>query len=529
MISRDNYRIVPPSPELLAKILRTREFLLAEKSLPQETTIDFLDLQSFSLITSRPKRSHGIAGELAPVVGTRKALVLLVDFSDNVATQNQQHYADMLFSSGTYTTGSLKDFYWEASDHKLTVDGNVSGQGGATNGWYRAPKPYSYYTNNDFGFGSYPQNAQKLVEDLVDLANPFVNFANYDNDGDGIVDALFIVHAGQGAEVTGNKNHIWSHQWAITPKTVDGVKVQTYSMEPEDGRIGVFCHELGHVFGLPDLYDTDYSSAGTGRWDLMAGGSWNNGGLTPAHPTAYCKLKLGWVEPVIIFNSQQDVTVKPYATNDGQIYKLPIKAINSKEYFLLSNRHKTGFDSYLPGEGLIIEHIDENKTSNTDETHYLDNIEQCDGKFDLNKNVNSGDANDPFPCSANSSFTESTTPSSKAYDGSDSGIRVTNIQRSGDNITATIKVGVVTQSIDWLNNRLVLATFASSDSKNAWAYISNTSGGNSGENAGWYQLEPTSTDGVTNVFAMLDEAKGSNRRVNVFINSNNRISIAYLL
>ena len=81
----------------------------------------------------------------------------------------------------------------------------------------------------------------------------------------------------------------------------------------------------------------------------------------------------------------------------------------------------------------------------------------------------------------------------------------------------------------WLNNRFVLLTFASTDSKNAWAYISNTSGGSSGENAGWYKLEPTSTDGVTNLFIMMNEARGSNRRVNVFLNSNNRISIAYLL
>ncbi|MBD2682911.1 MULTISPECIES: M6 family metalloprotease domain-containing protein [Nostoc] len=443
MFSKDNCYLVAASPELRARFLRTKELLQAGDGLPEAATIDVLDLRTFSLISSRRKRIHTTTGQLAPVVGTRRALVLLVDFSDNKATQNQKHYADMLFSSSNDGTVSLKDFYWEASYHKLTVTGEVSGQGGATNGWYRAPRPYSYYTNNDFGTGFYPQNSQKLVEDLVDLADPFVNFANYDNDGDGIVDALFIVHAGSGAEVTGDKNNIWSHKWEISPKTVDGVKVQSYSIEPEDGKIGVFCHELGHVFGLPDLYDTDYSSSGTGDWDLMAAGSWNNGGQTPAHPTAYCKVKLGWVKPVTIFNSQQNVTIKPYATNDGQIYKLPIKEINSKEYFLLSNRQKKGFDGYLLGEGLIIEHIDENKTGNTNDTHYLVDIEQCDGKLDLNKGANRGDANDPFPCGMNSSFTDSTTPSSKAYDGSDSEIALTEIQRKGDNITVDIKSGVL--------------------------------------------------------------------------------------
>lgn len=516
MVTRIHLSSIPPSPELLEKIIRTKELLVSGKSLPEEAAIDFLDLSSFTLITTRPKRPHTIAGELAAVVGTRKALVLLVDFSDNVATQNQQHYVDMLFSSGTYATGSLKDFYWEASYHKLTVTGDISGQGGATNGWYRAPRSYSYYTNNNFGFGSYPQNAQKLVEDLVDLANPFVNFANYDNDGDGFVDALFIVHAGPGAEVTGNKNHIWSHQWGISPKTVDGVKVQTYSMEPEDGTIGVFCHELGHVFGLPDLYDTDYTSSGTGYWDLMAGGSWNNGGRTPAQPTAYCKLKLGWVNPVTIFNSQQNVTIKPYATNDGQIYKLPIKEINGKEYFLVSNRKKTGFDGYLPGEGLIIEHVDENKTSNTDETHYLVDIEQCDGKFDLNKGANSGDANDPFPCSANGSFAVNTTPNSKAYDASDSKITVSNLQRSGDNITASITVGVPAV---WYYNKKVLSTYAYYTSQWAWANI---------QDFGWARIKDGAADGCTNLFLMMNKAKANDKLVHVYIDGG-FITTAYFL
>lgn len=438
MFTKDNCYLVPASPELRAKFLRTRELLMNGDRLIQEA-VDVLDLRTFSLMSSRRKHIHTTTGQLDSVVGTRRALVLLVDFSDNEASQSQQHYADMLFSQGTYPTGSLKDFYWEVSHQKLMVDGDVSGQEGSKNGWYRAPQPYSYYTNNNYGTGAYPQNSQKLVEDLVDLADQFVNFADYDNDGDGIVDALFIIHAGDGAEATGNHNQIWSHKWEITPKTVDGVKVQTYSIEPENGTIGVFCHELGHVFGLPDLYDTDYSSSGTGEWDLMAGGSWNNGGRTPAHPTAYCKVKLGWVEPVTIFHDHQNVTIKPYATNDGQVYKLPIKELNSKEYFLLSNRHKVGFDKYLPGEGLIIEHVDENKTANTNEVHYLVDIEQCDGKQDLNKGANRGDANDPFPCAINHSFTANTTPNSKAYNGSDSEIAIADIQRQEDNITVEIR------------------------------------------------------------------------------------------
>lgn len=508
---KESLRLVPPSPELQEKILRTKEFLtlgkplVGELAFGTETTVDVLDLRTFAFITSRSKRLHTAHPKLATTVGTRRALVLLVDFSDKTATETREHYKDMLFSSGTYSGGSLRDFYQEASYSKLTIMGEISGEGGVTAGWYRAPQPYSYYTDGKYGTdGAYPRNTQKLVEDVVDLAAPFVNFADYDNDSDGIVDALFIVHAGPGAEVTGSGNDIWSHQWEISPKTVDGVKVQTYTIEPEDGKIGVFCHELAHAFGLPDLYDTDYSSRGTGGWDLMAGGSWNGGGNTPAHPTAYCKLQLGWVTPNIIFNAQQSITLKPYALNDGQIYKLPVGSVDSKEYFLLSNRQQLGFDKQLPGEGLIIEHVDENKTSNTDETHYLVDIVQCDGKQDLNKNANGGDAGDPYPGATNA-FTVDTTPSSKAYSGADSKVSVTNIARVGDDITADVKVGDLQ---GWLYNKKVLSTYAHYTSQFAWVNI---------ESVGWRRIKEGAADGVTNILTASCEALANNRQIHAYI------------
>lgn len=95
MFSKDNYYLVPASPELRARFLRTKELLQAGEPLAEEATIDVLDLRTFSLISSRRKCIHTITGASSPVVGTRRALVLLVDFSDNKATQNQKHYADI--------------------------------------------------------------------------------------------------------------------------------------------------------------------------------------------------------------------------------------------------------------------------------------------------------------------------------------------------------------------------------------------------------------------------------------------------
>lgn len=518
--------LVPPSPELEERIRATQQALRAGGDIPAEGSDRYLDLRTFLIIKSRPPATRLptlVARDLeaAPVTGTRKALVLLVDFPDAAATENQQHFHDMLFSSGTFPTGSMRDYYREVSYQKLTVLGEVAGTGGPTAGWFRAPRNKSYYTNGNNGFGTYPQNAQRLVEDVVDLAAPHVNFADYDNDGDGIVDALVIIAAGSGAEVTGNVNDIWSHKWSIAPRTIDGVKVTGYFMAPEDGRVGVMAHELGHLLlGAPDLYDIDYSSRGTGRWDLMAAGSWNNGGHTPAHPVAWLKAKVGWVSPVVITSGTQSVTLPPYTTND-KVLKIPIGAADSNEYFMVSNRQKTGFDAHLPGDGCCIEHCDDNQNNNTDENHYLVDIEQCDGKFDLNKNANAGDPGDLFPCSGSTgAFTGSTTPNSNSYSGSASTIAITDIQRSGPDITAQVAVGTtVTGGPQWLYNRKVNATFASSHAQNAWALI---------DGVGWRRVKPDAADGVTNLFGLLCEAAAAGLAVHVYLDTQH-IYIAYLV
>ena len=98
-----------------------------------------------------------------------------------------------------------------------TSSARSAGRADPTAGWYRAPQPKSYYTNGKNGFGTYPQNAQKLVEDILALADPHVNFAPFDNDGNGSIEALVLICAGTGGEQSGNVNDIWSHKWGITP------------------------------------------------------------------------------------------------------------------------------------------------------------------------------------------------------------------------------------------------------------------------------------------------------------------------
>ena len=323
-----------------------------------------------------------------------------------------------------------------------------------TTGWMTAPRTYSYYVNGKNGTGIYPQNGQKLVEDIVNLINPAIDFSQYDNDGDGYVDALFIVHSGPGAEYTGHNYDIWSHAWTTsTPQNLDGVKVYHYSIEPEywlnpgDMTCGVFAHEMGHAaFGLPDLYDTDNSSEGLGNWSLMAGGSWNgSGGLgsSPAFPDAWSHIQMGYITPTIVSSNIPGQIINNIE-NTSEAYFLQ-NGLCGTEYFLIENRQKTGYDTYLPGNGLCIYHIDNSVNNNNNEWypghtssgHYHVALEQADGLWNLEHNSGRGDAGDTYPGSTNNiSFNNSSIPDSKNYGFNETDIAVSNIL-SSTNYTMT--------------------------------------------------------------------------------------------
>lgn len=433
--------ICPPAPELLKKIQNTKEKLAKGEELPSSSDHNALDFASLAPIIGRPRKTRAHTFERLPSqvssAGTLKVLVILVDFPDMQGSESKEHYEDLLFSSNTFSTKSMREYFEEVSSGKLLITGDVFG-------WYRMPQNLTYYANNNNGTGdTYPRNTRKLIEDAIIAANTDVNYSDYDNDGDGMVDAIFVVHAGQGAEVTGNKNHIWSHRWSISPMVLDGVQIKDYTIEPEDGRIGVFSHELTHVFGIPDLYDTDKSSMGIGDWCLMAGGSWNNNGRTPAHPSAWVKKKLGWINPVNLMTNKTSVSLKDVEISQGKTYRLWTNGTLGKEYFLIENRQKKGFDSYLQGKGLLVFHIDENMISNSDEDHYLVALEQADGQKRLERNLSRGDIGDPYPGSTNNSkFDANSNPSNQSYSGADTKVSITNIREQNEIVTCDISVGV---------------------------------------------------------------------------------------
>lgn len=397
-------------------------------------------------------------GNRAPGAAAFRILALLVDFSDHTAQVSGGFFDTLIYGT---TGNTVHSFYDEITYSQIDL---VTLNAPSAIGWLRAPQTYLYYVGSGSGTGTYPNNSQKLVEDVVDLADPSIDFSPYDNDNNGFVDVLIVIHSGTGAEYGAPEaSNIWSHKWSITPRLKDGVFISSYTIQPEfwvnpgDMTIGVYSHELGHGFGLPDLYDIDYTSNGIGKWGLMAGGSWNGtypGGNSPAHPCAWSRIEMGVATAVNVTSNTTGQSIGAVETG-GSIFRLWSSGAASSEYFLVENRQKTGYDTYLPGSGLLIWHIDENAPSyfgsnkyewwpGQDSTyHYVVALEQADGNYSLEHNTSSGDGGDPFPgTSSNTTFNAASLPSSASYTSGTSFVAVNNISASGMTMTADLIVGL---------------------------------------------------------------------------------------
>jgi immune inhibitor A len=367
-------------------------------------------------------------------------IVVLVEFSDKkfAAAHNQAHFKKLFFSQGQMQNGSVREYFADVTGGRVHITGDVVGP-------FLMPKRITEYAHGASGTGNALPNARTLALDAAVAANPVVDFSPYDNDGNGFVDAFIVIHAGAGAEQTGEPDDIWSHKWVLSngPFTADSTKIYAYLTVPEDSKIGVCCHELGHLlFGFPDLYDTDGTSSGVGNWCLMGGGSWGGGGDVPTHPSAWCKAQQEWVN---VQNHTQNgpVTFEEVKTS-RTVHRLWKDGSPSTEYFLVENRQKAGYDASLPSGGLLVWHIDEAVATNADEGHPKVLLIEADGADHLKSGANRGDPGDCFPgTSNNSAFADGTTPNSKSYNGQKTCVSVTGISASGPVMNAQVTVKCV--------------------------------------------------------------------------------------
>lgn len=387
----------------------------------------------------RQKRMFRKAQASNAFQGTKKGLIILVQFTDSKFKSghdlalykriaNDANYSDNNFK------GSIKDYFKAQSHGMFELDFDVVGI-------CQLQHPYAYYGKN---------NSQKedvkpgemVAEACLWAHEHGINFSKYDWNGDGEVDQVFVLYAGHGEASYKDANTIWPHMYYLSASdygkslSLDGVTVDTYACSSElngDGNldgIGTFCHEFSHCMGFPDLYDTSYAGwFGMGDFDLMCSGSYNGDSKCPAGYSAYEKAECGWLTLKDMTNIEQEtsiVGVQPMSA-DGDAYIIKNKG-HEDEYYILENRQKTGWDSYLPASGLMITHVD------YDADIWDWNMPNTSGKYeDANGNTKTndhqrltifragkstdeyGDASDLYPYGSNNSLTKTSSPASTLY------------------------------------------------------------------------------------------------------------------
>ena len=393
-----------------------------------------------SVNAKRVKRLPRHIGEYS-YIGKKKGIILLVNFSD---TKFKASHDNALFqrianekgySVGKFK-GSMRDYFHAQSMGKFELDFDVVGP-------LTVSKEATYYGANDDD-GNDLHSAEMVIE-AVELAKKEVSdWKQYDWDGDGYVDQVYVVYAGKGEADSEDESVIWPHAYSLSSAqfygdgtgevtVAEGLKVDTYACgsELENGTqicgIGTMCHEFSHCLGYPDFYDIDYSGGqGMGDWDLMDGGCYNGDGYLPAGYTGYERWEAGWMDPVVLEDSDTSIVNMKALQNGGEFYIIYNKR-NRDEFFMLENRQLTGWDASLPAAGMLIIHADYDaqvwyaNQPNDNPQHQRFTWIPADNKYDyeyyLGKKyyTTEGMETDPFPYKKVNAFNKNSKPAAKLY------------------------------------------------------------------------------------------------------------------
>ncbi|MCM1320139.1 MAG: M6 family metalloprotease domain-containing protein [Muribaculaceae bacterium] len=417
----------------------------------QAMSLKDVDLKKVQKSPKRiPQTGVGLDVTTFPGKGSPNVLILLVEYSDVKFTVSNpaEYYNNMLNQKGFSeygATGSCKDYFDENSQGQFTPIFHALGPVTLAN-------KQRYYGGNDmWGNDRYPE---EMVVEGIKALDKDVDFSIYDNDGDGILDNVYVIYAGRGEASGGSDDTVWPHSYDLenTGKdfVVDGVRVNHYACSNEwegsqpDG-IGTFVHEFSHVMGLPDLYTTDYNSAQydtPGAYSVLDYGPYNNEGRTPPAYSIYERNSLGWCEPEMIEGPLNGSMEHILSSNAGYI----IPTSKNNEFFLLENRQQKGWDEYIPGHGMLIWHIDfnqsvwsQNEVNNTKNHQYVDIEEACNSRNNDDEELMAGYT---FPGSQNvTSFTDDTTPSMKTWSNARLNLPITDIAETDGVITFLVAGG----------------------------------------------------------------------------------------
>ena len=383
----------------------------ANKRVPAEIKAikkqDLSRFRSYAIKKASPAKAMGTGNsgvKYFPHSGSPKALVILVEFSgtpfqsgekaknvfehflkgkaeDNLPDGYEAYTGSYKNENNLRNKGSVSDYFYDMSKGTYTPQFDVVG-------------PYKLnHPSLDYGQGD-KDNTQALVSDACKAADGDVDFSEYDADGDGMVDLVYIIYAGYPASMSGNPNDIWPKSGTGDFGTYDGKKVSRFGVHAElnfglelnqkNGfllsGIGLFCHEFSHTLGLPDLYPTVDASKVDNQnpemWDLMDGGEYTyNGGYCPTPYSPWEMDVMGWATPIELSDEKQTVTLKSYG-KERVAYK--IKGENN-EYLLLQNIQIGGWwtgVALVYKKGMLVWRID----YNNEDVNLFDNPNNTKGK-----------------------------------------------------------------------------------------------------------------------------------------------------
>jgi M6 family metalloprotease-like protein len=423
---------------------------------------------ALSAVMSSPKKSRMLVRATVgprkayPLNGSPKALVILANFKDKAfgVTTPQTSFQNLVTQSGYSAnggTGSAKDYFMASTYGKFAPNFVVVGP-------VTLPQTLSYYGTNDAsGNDTHPD---QMIADACAAADAAgLDFTQFDTDNDGYVDNVFVYYAGYNEAEGGAANTIWPHRWSLADagfsgtKTFDGKIVNDYSCTSElkgtTGTnmcgIGTFCHEFGHVLGLPDFYDTSGTQSNTlNEWDIMDYGAYSNSGCTPPAYSAYERFFLGYLTPQQV-SSPSDLTLLPLyqgitqpANTDNQAFLFSASTHNlngavpsPSEFFLVEYRKQTGWDTYLPAEGMCVWHIDflQSQWDANTPNNYTGSTQTSSSHMRVYLQPLSGSSSTPGSAFATGSFTPTT------WSGTNINRPITSIAKTASNITFKLMGG----------------------------------------------------------------------------------------
>lgn len=360
--------------------------------------------------------------------GNKRCLIILVQFSDqSFSMSDPKAFYNRVaneknFSEGSFK-GSVSDYFSAQSLGKLNITFDVVGP-------YTLGTVASYGKDENHNGQRYDTNPQGMISAACcKAASDGVDFSQYDWDGDGQVEEVYVIYAGEGQATGGSTDTIWPHKSQLSKPTAfgkDGTTVYVYacSNELKDNKgnvagIGTICHEFSHCLGYPDLYDINYGGKyGMGTWDLMCSGNYNGDGFQPVGYTAYERYAAGWIAPIVL---DSDCEVKDMKSlNEGGNAYIFHNPKWEDEYYLIENRQQTGWDATIASTGIIINHIDyspevwANNCPNTIVSGVNDHERVVIIPADNNRS-SSSEAGDAWPYGSKKMLTNATSPYCEAF------------------------------------------------------------------------------------------------------------------